>query len=105
MAYLLGYDIGSSSIKASLIDSNNGKLLARASSPQEELTIQSPYSGWAEQHPEIWWEHVKLSTAQILSKVNISPAKIKAIGLSYQMHGLVLVNKEKKVLRPAIIWC
>ncbi|MDP1329288.1 FGGY family carbohydrate kinase, partial [Klebsiella pneumoniae] len=65
----------------------------------------SPYSGWAEQHPEIWWEHVKLSTTQILSQVNISPAKIKAIGLSYQMHGLVLVNKEKKVLRPAIIWC
>ncbi|GAB4114725.1 MAG: FGGY-family carbohydrate kinase [Candidatus Caldatribacteriota bacterium] len=105
MTYLLGYDIGSSSIKASLINADNGELIAKASSPQQELPIQATHSGWAEQDPEIWWQHIKLATAQILSQVTINPEEIKAIGLSYQMHGLVLVNKEKRVLRPAIIWC
>jgi len=105
MAYLLGYDIGSSFIKASLINSVNGELIAKANSPQQELSINAPQLGWAEQDPEIWWKHVKLVTAQILSQVTISPEEIKAIGLSYQMHGLVLINKQRQVLRPAIIWC
>ena len=105
MAYLLGYDIGSSSIKASLIDSDTGQLIAKATSPQQELPIMAPHSGWAEQDPEIWWKHVKLSTQQILAQTNFAPENIKAIGLSYQMHGLVLVNKKQQILRPAIIWC
>jgi len=105
MAYLLGYDIGSSFIKASLINSVNGELIAKANSPQQELSINAPQLGWAEQDPEIWWKHVKLVTAQILSQVTIAPEEIKAIGLSYQMHGLVLINKQRQVLRPAIIWC
>ncbi|MBA7522795.1 Xylulose kinase [subsurface metagenome] len=105
MAYLLGYDIGSSSIKSSLIDSDTGQLITTAISPEKELQINAPYSGWAEQDPEVWWKHVKLSTAQILSRAHIDTAEIKAIGISYQMHGLVLINKKYQVIRPAIIWC
>lgn len=105
MGYLLGYDIGSSSIKATLIDSDNGQVLAAATSPQQELEINAPQSGWAEQDPEIWWKHVKLSTNHILSVAQIDVSDIKAIGLSYQMHGLVLVDKKLRVLRPSIIWC
>jgi xylulokinase len=104
MAYLLGYDIGSSFIKASLIDSGTGQLVATATSPEKELQIHAPQSGWAEQDPEIWWKHVKLSTTRILSRVSIDTSEIKAIGLSYQMHGLVLVNNKFEVIRPAIIW-
>lgn len=105
MAYLLGYDIGSSSIKSSLIDSDNGQLMATATSPEQELPIYAPYSGWAEQDPNVWWKHVQLSTAQILFRAHIDTSEIQAIGLSYQMHGLVLINKKYQVIRPAIIWC
>jgi xylulokinase len=105
MSYLLGYDIGSSSIKSTLIDSSNGQVLASATSPQQELQINAPQPGWAEQDPEIWWKHVKLATNHILVKAQVDINDIKAIGLSYQMHGLVLVDKKQQVLRPAIIWC
>ena len=104
MSYLLGYDIGSSSIKTTLLDSENGQVLASATSPQQELQINTPRPGWAEQDPEIWWKHVKLSTNYILSKAHININDIKAIGISYQMHGLVLVDKKQRVLRPSIIW-
>lgn len=103
--YLLGFDVGSSSIKASLIDSELGTLVASATSPDTELAINAPKPGWAEQHPETWWEHVKLATSRILSKSGINPKDISAIGISYQMHGLVLVDEQKQVLRPSIIWC
>lgn len=105
MCYLLGYDIGSSSIKASLMDAQNGQLLAGASSPDKELEILAPKPGWAEQHPDTWWHHVKEATARLKSHLNFAISKVKAIGISYQMHGLVLVDKNKKVLRPSIIWC
>jgi len=104
MSYLLGYDIGSSSIKTTLLDSENGQVLASATSPQQELQINAPRPGWAEQDPEMWWKHVKLSTNYILSKAHININDIKAIGISYQMHGLVLVDKKQRVLRPSIIW-
>ncbi len=104
MAYLLGYDVGSSSIKAALLNVE-GQLVAASTSPQTELEISAPKPGWAEQDPGTWWEHVKLATAGILAKSRVNPGEIKAIGISYQMHGLVLVDKEKQVLRPAIIWC
>ena len=104
MAYLLGYDLGSSSIKASLL-ATEGRLVASAVSPQTELTIDAPQPGWAEQHPETWWQHVQEATAMLLAKAAVDPEDIKAIGISYQMHGLVLVDKAGQVLRPAIIWC
>ena len=62
-------------------------------------------SGWAEQNPEQWWENWKLATESVLKQSNIDASDIKAIGISYQMHGLVVVDKNQKVLRPAIIWC
>lgn len=104
MAYLLGYDIGSSSIKASLL-AVEGELVTAATSPQTELEIVSKRAGWAEQEPSTWWKHVKLATAELLAKSKVKPEEIQAIGLSYQMHGLVLVDKAGEVLRPAIIWC
>ena len=105
MAFLLGYDIGSSSIKAALMESGTGKVLAAAACPQKELEIIAEQPGWAEQHPQVWWENIKAATAQIKAKVNFDIRNVQAIGISYQMHGLVAVDKNQQVLRPAIIWC
>jgi xylulokinase len=105
MALLLGYDVGSSSIKATLMDSDTGKVLASATSPDKELDIIAKEIGWAEQHPSTWWEHVKKTTAKIKSQVKLDTDDVKAIGISYQMHGLVVVDKNMEVLRPSIIWC
>jgi len=105
MAYLLGFDIGSSSVKASLLDGETGVVVASATSPKTELPILAPQPGWAEQHPDSWWEHVKNAAAEIRSALGGDLHDVKAIGLSYQMHGLVIVDKSHAVLRPAIIWC
>jgi xylulokinase len=105
MALLLGYDVGSSSVKATLMDAGTGKAVAAATSPDRELEIIARQPGWAEQHPDTWWEHVKLATQKIRDKAQFDPGDVKAIGISYQMHGLVVVDKNKQVLRPAIIWC
>ena len=103
--YLLGYDIGSSSVKASIVEAQSGKCIASAFYPKQEAEIMAPQDGWAEQHPEMWWKHLKLATADVLSSSHIKKEDIKAIGISYQMHGLVCVDKNKHVLRPSIIWC
>ncbi|MCX7699072.1 MAG: FGGY family carbohydrate kinase, partial [Candidatus Goldbacteria bacterium] len=87
--YLLGYDVGSSSIKASLIEGQTGKLIDSASSPEKEMEILAKESGWAEQHPEMWWRHLILATAKIKKKNSKYLKDVKAIGISYQMHGLV----------------
>lgn len=103
--YLLGYDIGSSSVKASLVDADSGKCVASAFFPKTEAAIISVKPGWAEQNPSDWWGNLKLSTAAVLKESAIDAADIGAIGISYQMHGLVCVDKDQQVLRPAIIWC
>lgn len=103
--YLLGYDVGSSSIKATIIDAENGAVVGSATSPKEEMPMQSDKGGWAEQTPEMWWENVVNATQEIKIKYNIEVEDIHAIGISYQMHGLVLVDKNHNVLRPSIIWC
>jgi xylulokinase len=105
MTLLLGYDVGSSSIKATLMDAETGKVLATATSPKKELEIIAKKFGWAEQHPSMWWEHVVKATQMIKSQANFDASDVKAIGISYQMHGLVIVDKNKEVLRPSIIWC
>ncbi|NWF88587.1 MAG: carbohydrate kinase [Ignavibacteriaceae bacterium] len=102
---LLGYDIGSSSIKASLINADTGELVAAASSPDTEMKIDSPVNGWAEQHPETWWQHVVISTKKMLKNLTANSFEVLGIGISYQMHGLVLVNKQLEVIYPSIIWC
>lgn len=103
--YLLGYDIGTSSVKASLVDAESGKCIATAFWPEKEAEIISVKQGWAEQHPELWWENLKCATKKILKGPDIKPEDIKAIGIGYQMHGLVCVDKHLKALRPSIIWC
>ncbi|OQA91372.1 MAG: Xylulose kinase [Elusimicrobia bacterium ADurb.Bin231] len=103
--YFLGYDVGSSSIKVSILEGQSGKIAASATSPKKELEIFAAKSGWAEQKPDTWWQNAKAATAEVLSKSQVDPSDIKAIGISYQMHGLVLVDKNMQVLRDAIIWC
>lgn len=103
--YLLGYDIGSSSVKASLVDADSGKCVASAFYPKTEAPIKAVKPGWAEQNPSDWWEYLKLSTASVLKDSSVNPSDIGAIGISYQMHGLVCIDKNQNVLRPAIIWC
>jgi len=102
---ILGYDVGSSSVKATLIDADTGKALASATSPDKELEMIAEQIGWAEQHPKTWWEHVTNATKKIKSQVKFDAGDVKAIGISYQMHGLVVVDKNQQVLRPSIIWC
>jgi xylulokinase len=103
--YVLGYDVGSSSVKAAILDSDTGRAVARGSHPEQELAIESPRPGWAEQDPEIWWDSVKAVTKSLLETSNVAPDAIAAIGISYQMHGLVVVDEKGAVLRPSIIWC
>ena len=103
--YLLGYDIGSSSVKASLVDAQSGKCVASAFYPKSEAPIIAKHTGWAEQDPSMWLGNLRLATEDVLHQVHaINPKDIKAIGISYQMHGLVCVDKEMNVLRPSIIW-
>ena len=101
--YLLGYDIGSSSVKGSVVDAQTGKTVAFASYPSHEAIIISQKPGWAEQEPSMWWDNLKMVTQMLLREVN--PKDIAAVGISYQMHGLVCIDKDRNVLRPSIIWC
>src|SRR5690554_211047 len=101
----LGIDIGSSSVKLSVIDGQSGKSLGSVTQPETELAIQSPQAGWAEQDPEIWWDCIRQGCARLFAKGSFDPGKIESIGIAYQMHGLVLVDQAQQVLRPAIIWC
>lgn len=103
--YLLGFDVGSSSVKASLVNADTGKCVATAFYPEKEAPIMAVKAGWAEQDPQMWWDNAKLSLRKIMSDVSAKADEIKAIGISYQMHGLVCVDKNLKALRPSIIWC
>jgi xylulokinase len=103
--FLLGLDIGTSSIKAAILDAETGKCAATCQSPESELEILAPKPGWAEQDPELWWKHACIAITSVINKAEISAGDIKAIGISYQMHGLVCVDKDMNVLRNAIIWC
>lgn len=103
--YFIGYDIGSSSIKAALLDGDTNQQLAVAHFPETELDISSPQPGFAEQNPDMWWECVLQATRAVIARARIDSSKIEGIGISYQMHGLVMVDKNLKVLRPSIIWC
>ena len=103
--YLLGYDIGSSSVKACLVEANTGKIVASDFYPKEEMEITAVKAGWAEQAPEEWWKNLKLAHESIIKQSGVKAEDIKAIGITWQMHGLVLVDKNQQVLRPSIIWC
>ena len=102
---LLGYDIGTSSVKAALVDAQTGQTVASAQYPDSEAPIMAKQPGWAEQDPEMWWDELKQATVRVAQKAGGSLADVKAIGISYQMHGLVCVDKAGNPLRPSIIWC
>lgn len=103
--YLLGYDSGTSSIKATLMDAQTGQVAASATAPAEEMSIDCVRPGWAEQSPFLWWDNLKAATTSLLVQSKVHPGAIKAIGITYQMHGLVCVDKNMEVIRPSIIWC
>ena len=102
---LLGIDIGTSSIKVSIVDAQTQNCVATAQYPDSETGITSLQKGWAEQSPEMWWENVQQAILKANATKKYNPADIKAIGIAYQMHGLVCVDKEQRVLRDSIIWC
>ena len=103
--YFLGLDIGSSSVKLAVINGETGERVVGATYPPQEMTISAPQSGWAEQSPEAWWDAVRQGCAQMWAEHPEAKDKIGAIGISYQMHGLVAVDAQGEVLRPSIIWC
>lgn len=102
--YSIGYDIGSSSIKAAIVKTATGKSMGVVNEPKEEMGMLSDQIGWAEQNPDNWWEHICNATKRLLKEYEISPEEITGIGISYQMHGLVVVDEKGNLLRDAIIW-
>ena len=103
--YTIGYDIGSSSVKAALVEAATGKVIARVQAPAEEMGMDAPRPGWAEQHPEDWYRYLIDCTHQLLAGSQVKAEQVKAVGIGYQMHGLVLVDDRHAVVRPSIIWC
>lgn len=103
--YYIGYDLGSSSIKAAIISATSGKSMAIAQYPEQEMEMISLKAGWAEQDPNIWWEYLGKLTRKVILEAGINSNEIKGIGIAYQMHGLVVVDKNYEALRPSIIWC
>ncbi len=102
---LLGLDIGTSSVKASVVDAQTKKILATAQYPESENDIIALQPGWAEQSPDQWWEDTKQAILKCHASGAYNPLDIAAVGIAYQMHGLVLVDENQHVLRNAIIWC
>jgi xylulokinase len=102
---LLGIDLGTSSVKVSVVDAATHRCIASAQYPETEADIISPQPGWAEQSPDQWWEDVKQAVLKCNASGLYDPKEIAAVGIAYQMHGLVLVDKDQHVLRNAIIWC
>ncbi len=102
---LLGIDIGTSSIKVSVVDGDTSKSLITVQYPETEVPIDSPQPGWAEQDPATWWKHTVAAIQLANASGSFDPMAIGAIGIAYQMHGLVVLDKNYEVLRPSIIWC
>lgn len=103
--YLLGLDVGSSSVKAALVEAESGKCVASDFFPKSEAPIKALKPGWAEQDPESWVEYARLAVESCMAKSGVAPSDVKAIGISYQMHGLVAIDHDRRVIRDAIIWC
>src|SRR5215217_5578 len=103
--FLLGIDVGTSSIKVSIVDAQTGRSVASAQHPDSEAPIIATQPGWAEQSPESWWESVKEAIRKVVASKAFDPKEVRSIGIAYQMHGLVVVDKEQQVLRNSIIWC
>jgi xylulokinase len=102
---LLGIDLGTSSVKVSVLDASDGSVIASAQHPETEAAIISHHPGWAEQSPNQWWQDVQAAILKVNATGAFNPADIGAIGIAYQMHGLVLVDSNQNVIRDSIIWC
>ena len=103
--YYIGFDLGSSSVKAALINAETGETIGITNYPEREMTILAKETEWAEQDPNLWWENCCKVTQKLLAKTGISAKDINGIGIAYQMHGMVIVDRDQQVLRPSIIWC
>lgn len=103
--HLLGFDIGSSSVKVSLVNGESGVCVASSFYPVTEMPITARHPGWAEQEPDMWWDNLKAALKDVLGNSGVQPDGIGSIGISYQMHGLVMVDRNRRVIRPSIIWC
>ncbi|HJS00081.1 MAG TPA: FGGY family carbohydrate kinase, partial [Flavobacterium sp.] len=103
--YYIGYDIGSSSVKVAIVEAETGKKIIALNEPANEMAITAYHKDWAEQDPEMWWEYCCVATKRAIKEANIDASKITGVGISYQMHGLVVVDKNGKSLRNSIIWC
>ncbi|WP_027067622.1 xylulokinase [Maribacter sp. Hel_I_7] len=103
--YHLGLDIGSSSIKIALVNASTGKSVGVVTEPETEMSMEAVKNGWAEQSPEDWWRYVGSGIDKLCVQNSINKTDISGIGISYQMHGLVLIDKEGNPLRKSIIWC
>jgi xylulokinase len=103
--YFIGFDIGSSSIKAALVEAKSGKPLGVVNAPEKEMDMFAPENGWAEQSPEDWWKYVCQTSRKLIDHHGIQPGQIEGIGISYQMHGLVLLDRQGEIIRNSIIWC
>ena len=103
--YTIGYDLGTSSVKAALVRADTGDIINRVQEPGYEMGMAAEQTGWAEQNPEDWWTYVCKATQRLIDETGIDPEEVKGIGIGYQMHGLVLVDQQQAIVRPAIIWC
>lgn len=102
---VLGIDLGSSSIKAKLFCTDSGSTLGSCVWPQQEMAIHSEQAGWAEQDPQVWWQHTLVAVEKACQAANVSPTAINAVGIAYQMHGLVCVDEQQQPVGLANIWC
>ena len=92
--YSIGFDVGSSSVKAALVEKDSGKVISVVKKPDDEMTMKSLNNGWAEQDPFLWWEYVCQSSKELIKKTGVNSNDILTIGIAYQMHGLVIVDEN-----------
>ncbi len=102
--YLIGFELSDETITASLLDASNNKLISEVKYPDTRMDVMSRRSGWAEQQPEVWWQNLCFASRKLLSTSGIASDDIQGIGISYQMHGLVMIDSDQQILRPSIIW-
>ena len=101
----LGIDLGTSSVKVSVVDSVTRATIASLQYPEIEMPIISPQPGWAEQDPNIWWENTCIAIERLHNTRLYNPQDIASIGIAYQMHGLVMVDDQLNSIYNSIIWC